>query len=127
MRSLDAEDAIGEEARAHLRECTRCRALLTALSEERSAIDAPIETIAIAAEAAVFRERQKMIVRRVLGVALAVAVFFILMFIPGRRALGLSTAEIVGVTVTGVCIAIIVGAPILLLFSAVSHAQNSTG
>lgn len=128
MRSLDGQDAIGEEARAHLRECIRCRALLKALSEERSAIDGPIETIAVAAEAAVFRERQKLIVRRVLGVALAVAAFFILIFIiPGRRTLGLSIAEIVGVTVAGVFIAIIVGAPILLLFSFVSHAQNSTG
>jgi phage shock protein PspC (stress-responsive transcriptional regulator) len=127
MLSIDTNASTGEEARAHLRECERCRALLASISEQLPAEEAVIESSATAAEAAVARERKKLLTRRVIAILAPVIAFGLLMLIPLRGRTGLGTTELLVLALVGIFIAIIIGAPLLLLFSAVANARTPDG
>jgi phage shock protein C len=127
MCSIDANAPTSEEARAHLRECERCRALLASVSEQPPAEEVAVESSTTAAEAAVAEERKKLLTRRAVAILAAVIVFGLLMLIPLRRHTGLATGELAVIALIGVCIAIIVGAPILLAFSAITNARTPRG
>ncbi len=108
MQSIDANAPTSEEARAHLRECERGRALLTSVSEQVPAEDAAIDSSAIA-------------------IGAAIIVSGLLMLIPLRRGGGIAVPELAIIAFAGICIAIIVGAPLLILFSTVANAKASSG
>jgi phage shock protein PspC (stress-responsive transcriptional regulator) len=127
MRSIDANAPTSEEARAHLRDCERCRALLVSVSEHAPAEDAAVENSAAAAEAAVATERKKLTLRRAIAISVAVVVFLALMLIPLRGGSTFSFGERAMIAFVGVCIAILVGAPFLILFSMVANAKRPTG
>ncbi|HEY3053488.1 MAG TPA: PspC domain-containing protein [Thermoanaerobaculia bacterium] len=127
MRSIDANAPTSEQARAHLRECERCRALLTSVSEQVPAEEVSVESSALAAEAAVAKERKRMITTRAVAISVAIIVFGLLMLIPLKGASDLSVPERLLVGFTGVCIAILIGAPFLILFSMVARAKTPTG
>ena len=127
LRSIDANTPTSEEARAHLRECARCRELLASVSEQPPAEEAAVESSTTAAEAAVARERKKLLTRRAIAILAAVIVFGLLMLIPLRRNTGLASGELAVIAFIGVLIAIIVGAPVLLLFSAIANARTPRG
>jgi phage shock protein PspC (stress-responsive transcriptional regulator) len=127
MLSIDTNAPTSEEARAHLRECEHCRALLASVSEQLPAEEASVESSATAAEAAVARERKKLLTQRAIAIPASVIVFGLLMLIPLRGHTGLGTAELALIALVGVFISIIVGAPLLLLFSAIAHARTPGG
>lgn len=127
MRSIDTNESTSEQARAHLRECERCRALLASVSEQAPAEDAAVESSAAAAEAAVKQQRKKLVMQRAIAIAAAIIVFALLMLIPLRGGSGLGVPERVLIAFTGVCIAILVGAPALILFSMVANAKTPSG
>jgi phage shock protein PspC (stress-responsive transcriptional regulator) len=127
MRSIDTNAPTSEQARAHLRECERCRALLTSVSEQVPAEEVSVESSALAAEAAVVKERKRMIMTRALAIGAAIAVFGLLMLIPwrGDREFGLPERALIAVA--GVSIAILVGAPALIFFSMMANAKTPSG
>ena len=127
MRSIDANAPTSEEARAHLHDCQRCRALLTSVSEQIPAEDAAVENSAKAAEGAVAQERRKLRMKRTIAICVAVIVFGLLMLIPLSGHTRLGYPEIVLIAAVGVFIAIIAGAPVLLLFSLVASAKTPGG
>ena len=127
MRSIDANAPTSEDARAHLRECERCRALLASVSEQAPAEDAAVESSAIAAEAAIAQERKKLVMKRAVAIFAAIIVFGLLMLIPLRRSSGLALPELAFIAFVGVCISIIIGAPLLILFSTVANAKTPSG
>jgi phage shock protein PspC (stress-responsive transcriptional regulator) len=127
MRSIDSNVPTSEEARAHLRECERCRALLASVSEQVPAKEAVVENSATAAEAAVARERKKLLTQRAIGILVVLIVFGLLMLIPLRGRTGLGTTELALIALVGVFISIIVGAPLLLLFWAIARARTPGG
>jgi phage shock protein PspC (stress-responsive transcriptional regulator) len=127
MRSIDTNAPTSEEARAHLRECERCRALLASVSEQAPAEDASVERSAVAAEAAVVQERRKLLLRRAIAIAAAIIVFSVLMLIPLRGGSELGSAARVLIAFTGACIAILGSALILILFSFVANAKTPSG
>ena len=124
--SIDAEAAISGAARDHLRECSRCRALLATISDQRPVEDASIEPSAAAAEATVERERRKRMTTRVVAGAAALIVFGLLILVPMSK--GQFAPDIaLAIVVVGIAISILVAAPLLLLFSAVAHAKTPGG
>jgi phage shock protein PspC (stress-responsive transcriptional regulator) len=127
MRSIDTNVPTSEEARAHLRDCERCRALLASVSEQVPTEEAAVESSAKAAEAAVAGERKKLMIQRAIAILAAVVAFGLLMLIPLRGHTGLGTGELMLVTFMGVCLSIIVGAPLLLLFQAIANARTPRG
>lgn len=127
MPAIDANAPISEPARTHLRECDRCRALLASISQELPAEDAAIENSAIAAEAAVAQERKKLIIERAIAICAAIFIFFLLILIPLRGGHDLGVGERIFIAFIGVLIAVIAGAPVLLLFSAVARARTPKG
>jgi len=127
MRSIDTNAPTSEEARAHLRECEGCRALLASVSEHAPAEDAAVENSAVAAEAALAKERKKLTLQRAIAISVAVVVFLALMLIPLRGGSDFNVGERAMIAFVGVCIAILVGAPLLILFSMVASAKKPTG
>ena len=115
-------------AREHLRECERCRALLASFAEERS-VAATIDGSAAAAEAAVGSERKKILAQRGVAIFVAILLFIAFLGIPflRRGTPGMTLGEAAIIVSVGVFIAILVGAPILLLFQAIATAKTPKG
>jgi phage shock protein PspC (stress-responsive transcriptional regulator) len=127
MRSIDTIAPTSDEARAHMRECERCRALLASVSEQVPAEEVPVENSALAAEAAVAKERKKIITTRTVAIITAVGVFGVLMLIPWRGDSEFGLTERALIAFAGVSIAILMGAPFLILFSMVARAKTPSG
>ena len=120
---VESGGTITDEQREHLRSCERCRELLdsakqfqSVLSEETAPPEVTANAAALEREVATSRARQLM--TRTIGVIVVLGIFALLMLIPNAGRFQLAPTEVVFLTLMGIFIAILVAAPILLLFQA---------
>jgi phage shock protein PspC (stress-responsive transcriptional regulator) len=121
-----ARGEITAAVREHVRTCSRCHELINALSQD--AVSSPaVDASTVAAEAEVARVRKNIVIRRIVLIAIVVGVFLSLLLITTSTRSGLSLTQGLAITGAAVFIAILVAAPLLLLFEVVASARTRTG
>lgn len=121
-----ARAEISDAMREHVRSCARCHALINALTRE-DAVESAIEPSTRVAEAEVVRVRKSSMLTRSAAILAAVVVFFGWFLVAAGKGGGLTGEEALLVAATGVFIAIIVGASVLLLFQGLATARRAGG
>jgi len=127
VASLESGVPMTAEQREHIRTCERCRELLDSAKQFQALLGGngihppAVDAVAVAAEREV-RRAQK---RRTVAVAFAVAlVAWVGIALLIDRAGGLARSEAFLVSGAGIAIALLLGVPFLLLFSAARKPEN---